>query len=605
MVHFMARISHLVRRGSAYSARTRVPLDLVEVIGKRELVKALGTNDEAEAKRRLYPILADWQREFDDLRSRKALVPADRDHAVWDHYTATLARDEAARAATASETEIEAEKATLIAKAQRGEIKDANPLTILDATLGLEVMQHSGEVSAYARAAKLKEMRKHLTTGNVSLIANEVNEYLRENRLLVEQGTADWISLARHMMRAEIEALERTLERDLGDFGGKPADPIVKPATGSRREVAKAGETIMEVFSAFARENPNRVAPDRLDQIRRDIGTFVEVVGASFPVHAIDKIAVRDWKALLVKYPLRATEVTDFKGMNIRQIVNANERLGRPVLSDRTVNRYMSSLGAFCKWLTMNGYLAQNPVSGMTLPKEKKSKTLSFTSEQLNALFKSPLFSGAQSNKEGEWRYISRAGEVLIRDHRFWVPLIMLFSGARNGEIGQLATSDVRKLHGHWIFHITTEGDQTEQGKSVKTEGSMRVLPIHPELIRLGFLEYHAERIKAGDKQLFPHAKRNERGQMMAEFSREFGKYLTRIGIKEGRGLSLYSFRHGAADALRRAGYLDNQFGFILGHTERSMTGRYGQMPQGLLEQRVELVNAIRYPDVVLDHLIA
>lgn len=41
----------------------------------------------------------------------------------------------------------------------------------------------------------------------------------------------------------------------------------------------------------------------------------------------------------------------------------------------------------------------------------------------------------------------------------------------------------------------------------------------------------------------------------MADFSREFGKYLTRIGLKEGWGLSLYSFRHGAADALRRAGY--------------------------------------------------
>jgi integrase len=90
---------------------------------------------------------------------------------------------------------------------------------------------------------------------------------------------------------------------------------------------------------------------------------------------------------------------------------------------------------------------------------------------------------------------------------------------------------------------------------------------------------------------------------MMSDFSREFGKYLTRLGIKEGRGLSLYSFRHGAADALRRAGYLDDQFGFILGHTTGSMTGRYGIMPQGMLQQRVELVNAIAYPGLRLDHL--
>lgn len=33
------------------------------------------------------------------------------------------------------------------------------------------------------------------------------------------------------MMRAEIEALHRTLERDRGNYTGQPTDPLVKPAT--------------------------------------------------------------------------------------------------------------------------------------------------------------------------------------------------------------------------------------------------------------------------------------------------------------------------------------------------------------------------------------
>ena len=290
-----------------------------------------------------------------------------------------------------------------------------------------------------------------------------------------------------------------------------------------------------------------------------------------------------------------------FKGMSIYQIVEANEVHKRAVLSDRTVNRYLSSLSAFFSYAVANGYMTSNPCSGMALPKSRGNQVLPFTTDQMNALFRSPLFVGAQSDTE--WRYISRPGEVLIRDYRFWVPLIMLFSGARPGEIGQLAVSDLRQEHGRWIMHITTEGETHTEGKSVKTAGSMRVIPIHPELERLGLLEYRQARAEAGDKQLFPGARRNARGQMMADFSREFGKYLTRIGLKEGRGLSLYSFRHGAADALRRAGYLDNQFGFILGHTEGSMTGRYGIMPQGMLEQRVQLVNAIDYPGLELSHL--
>lgn len=602
----MAQVSHLIRRGASYSARIRVPLDLVEIVGKREIVKALGTNDPAEAKRRLWPVITGWQREFDELRARRALVPADRDYAVWDHYTASLDRDDKERAALPGEPEIAAARAEAIARIERDDISGLDKLAVLDAGLDLLVAQRAGEISAEARKVKLADLRKHLATGETALIAHEVEDYLRQNRLFVDRGTPDWISLARHMMRAEIEALQRTLERDQGDYTGQPRDPLVKPATAERRsathEVAPPGESVSEALAAFKKENPKNVSKSRIEEACRDIGIFMETVGTGFPVAKISKKHVREWKALLMKYPVRATEVVAFRGMTIERIVQENEKLKRPVLSDRTVNRYLSSLSAFLSWAVKNGYIADNPCLGMALEKEKRSKTLPFTSDQMNVLFKSPLFSGAQS--ETEWRYISRPGNVLIRDHRFWVPLIMLFSGARPGEIGQLAVSDVREQHGHWIMHITTEGENHAEGKSVKTEGSMRVVPIHPELVRLGFPKYHADRLKAGDKQLFPGAKRNERGQIMADYSREFGKYLTRIGLKEGRGLSMYSFRHGAADALRRAGFLDKEFGFILGHAEASMTGRYGIMPQGMLEQRVELVNAIAYPGLELDHLV-
>ncbi|WP_292530101.1 site-specific integrase [Mesorhizobium sp.] len=218
----------------------------------------------------------------------------------------------------------------------------------------------------------------------------------------------------------------------------------------------------------------------------------------------------------------------------------------------------------------------------------------------MNTLFKSPLFTGCRSDEApGFW---ALPGNIVIRDHRYWVPLIMLYSGARPAEIAQLAVTDVRQQHGHWIMHITEEGDGDD--KSTKTEGSMRVVPIHPELIKLGFIEYRKGIEKTGEtRRLFPLAERNERGQMIADFSREFPRYLERIGLKVGRGLSLYSFRHGATDALRRAGYLDDQFGFILGHASGSTTGRYGVMPQGMLQQRVDLVNSIAYPGLDLKHL--
>ncbi|TIX71109.1 MAG: integrase, partial [Mesorhizobium sp.] len=369
---------------------------------------------------------------------------------------------------------------------------------------------------------------------------------------------------------------------------------------GTSREQARAGETIMELFEQYAAENPKGIAVDTIAQARRDVGTFVDYVGSTCPVHRIDKKAVREWKALLMKLPVKATESSAFAGMKLAQIVRHNEKVGKPVITVRTVNRYLAGFSAFCSWLVNHGYLDHNPADGMFLKKPKDKTTVPFTTDQMKTLFKSPLFTGCQS--ADEWRNVAKPGNVMIRDHRYWVPLVMLYSGARPAEIAQLSIADVRQEHGHWIMHITTEGDGE---KSVKTEGSMRVVPVHDELIRLGFIKYRDGMKSAGHTRLFPEAKRNSRGQMIAEFSREFGRYLTRLGIKAGRGLSLYSFRHGATDALRRAGHLDEQFGFILGHTASTMTGRYGIMPQGMLKQRVDLVNSISYPGLDLSFLVA
>lgn len=596
----MARISYLLRRGASYYARAKVPNDLVDVIGKRELVKALGTKDENVAKRLLWPVVEAWNREFDDIRSRRMLTPDDKADATWQHYTATLERDGHTRRNMPTVADIDAATEEAIDRVQRERIDIRDPAAMLDVTVELATLKRRREYEAKLRRAKLADMRKHLATGETALIEDEVDAYIDQNKLLIDPLSPDRGDLAQRLMRAEIEGLERTIERDRGDYTGAPKDPIVKPAAGTAREQAAPGETIMELFERYAAENPKGIAVDTIAQARRDVGSFVDFVGSTCPAHRIDKKAVREWKALLLKFPVKATESRDFASMTLSQIVRHNEKIGKPVITHRTVNRYLAGFSAFCGWLVSHGYLDTNPADGMFLKKSKGNSPAPFTTDQLKTLFKSPLFAGCQS--ADEWRNIAKPGNVRIRDHRYWVPLIMLYSGARPAEVAQLAIADVRQEHGHWIMHITTEGDGD---KSVKTAGSMRVVPVHPVLVRLGFLKYRDGMEAAGQTRLFPHAERNSRGQMIADFSREFGRYLTRIGLKHGRGLSLYSFRHGAADAFRRAGYMDDYFGpLAFGHGSPTMTGRYGIMPQGMLQQRVDLINSIAYPGLDLSHLM-
>lgn len=592
----MARLTYLTRRGAVYYVRIDIPLDLVDYYGTTTRKKSLDTKDENEAKRRMWPVIELWRTEFDDVRSRRAITPDDKAHAAWQHYEATIQRDEQTRRAMPSQSDIEAEEQRVFRRIDKGEISSSDFIGMINAHTDLELMLRARTFDANNRTRRLAGLTSALVSGDVKLIEDDLSLFVTKNRLLVDKGSDEYLELANRMIRAEIEGLKRTLERDKGDYTGKPTDPIVKPATGTAREAAAPGETIMDLFEIYARENPNQIKPDTLAQARRDVGLFVEYVGSTFPVSRIDKKAVREWKALLLQYPVKASETKAFEGMKLAQIVKHNEKIKKPVISTSTVNRYLSGFSAFCTWLSNHGYIPVNPAADMFLKKSKDKTTKPFTVDELNTLFQSPFFTGCESDESP--RFWNKAGKLKIRDHRFWVPLIMLFSGARPAEIAQLNIDDLRQEHGHWIMHITTEG---EGDKAVKTAGSMRVVPVHPELVRLGLITYHTLMKAAGHSRLFPLAERNARGQMMAAFSRDFPRYLEKIGLKDGRGLSIYSFRHGVADAFRRAGFLDEQFGFMLGHTTGTMTQRYGALPQGMLEQRVELIKAISYPDLKID----
>ncbi len=310
-----------------------MPTDLVEIVGTTTRKQSLKTKDEATAKRLLWPVIEQWRREFDELRARRVLTDDDKAAAVWQQYTEGLERDEDRRRNLPNDADIEAATERAVDRVQRENIDTADPLAMLDAALEIQVLQDqlkgAESIDAKARRAKLSELRKHLSAGNTALIEHEVDEFLTRNKLIIEPGSPDRGALARQMMRAEIEALRRTVERDEGNYAGQPLDPIVKPASGARRAVAEPGQSVLEVFDIYATENPKQVKPDTLTQARRDVGLFVQYVGSTFPVTEIDKKAVREWKALLLKFPVKAAETKAFTGMSIEQAVKHNEQIGK------------------------------------------------------------------------------------------------------------------------------------------------------------------------------------------------------------------------------------------------------------------------------------
>ncbi len=416
--------------------------------------------------------------------------------------------------------------------------------------------------------------------------------------LLISKGTPAYQDLCQMLQRAALEALTRAAERDAGQWGGKPTDDAITPPTPSVATPSAApGETIMELYDRFAREKAGNASPDTWSQNRKIVGLFAEFIGTGAHISAVNRKTVRDFKNSLAYWPIKATETSEFSGKLFREIVEANDDLHRPAISQKTVNKYLAALGSFGRWLQDNEYVEDDISRGMYLAVDKSKRTrFPFTSDQLSALFNSPLYTGFQADGKEHLPGNQRAD-----DWRHWIPLIVLFTGARLGEIAQLLPGDVHQIHGHWVFHITEEGDEE---KNVKTEGSMRVVPVHSELVRLGFLNYHAKQVAAHSKRLFPELTPDTRGFWSGKPSDFLNQYLKRIGVKNDKTVNVHSFRHGFADALRRAGYLDEEFGFLLGpHQGELCPGATASFPQGILSQRVAMVEAVTYPGLDLSHL--
>jgi integrase len=123
----------------------------------------------------------------------------------------------------------------------------------------------------------------------------------------------------------------------------------------------------------------------------------------------------------------------------------------------------------------------------------------------------------------------------------------------------------------------------------------MRVVPIHRKLIELGFLKYHADVVVRGSQNLFPEIEPDARGYMSGNPSAFFNDYFRDIGVKVDKTVNFHSLRHGIADAFRNAGYMDEQFNMLLGHTKATTTGRYGIVPPGILSERLKMIEAVTF----------
>ncbi len=440
---------------------------------------------------------------------------------------------------------------------------------------------------------------------NCSENFNFIADRMINNRLLKRGKPPTWVSdddrgfLREGVRRAQIEEqklvkyrlYEKVLPYEPEDDMLSRADNFIKANSYdlSRNPKIEYGVTLGTAIKEHLREGNDRWTEKTTKDFSRKLGFLTQLLGEDCPLEIIDSKTMRFFRDQLIGLHKNHVNMT---GQSIAQKQTSNEKFR---ISRKTAANIFSRCRAFFNWAAnCQGYITESPAANVSFPFNHKDKTrprYPWQKQQLEQLFSSPLYVGCKSKCRRH-----EAGKLVLRDGYYWLPLWAYYSGARAGELIQLHHSDIDLDHDIPHIKITEEGSGSigsNSYKHVKSTAAERTIPIHPDLIDLGFLEFLKTRRRKNAVRVFPEIKFGKDGQASTVFSKWFGRYRRHLGISDTRTV-FHSFRHSAEDAFRNATQPQYVIDAIIGHSDGKTSSVYGE---GInLQRRYDAVCAMVLP---------
>ena len=299
----------------------------------------------------------------------------------------------------------------------------------------------------------------------------------------------------------------------------------------SRAESDERQAMVSDVLDAYLVQ---RKPPSKTEQEWRSVFRRWEVVNGLLLARDVQKLHVRAFRDSLAAMP--------------------SKRSSGGRVSAVTVRKGLAVVSSVFRWAVREGYIETAPTDGITGVRGSKTRDrertrLPYSSDDLNTIL-------AHLPTEQE------------SPSKHYLPLLAMWTGARVEELCQLHVDDIGHEDGVSYLHIRG-GD----GRSVKTYSATRKVPLHPELERLGFLSYVKR--QHGKPRLFMDLTAGPHGKLSHAYSKAWGRFTDGLGITDPRK-TFHGFRHGMADALRRAGVELEVREALLGHSSGRVSAGYG-----------------------------
>ncbi len=350
--------------------------------------------------------------------------------------------------------------------------------------------------------------------------------------------------------------------------------------------------TLEMVTEKFLQErfNVNGVTVKRQKSMRAEAAMMLHILGGNVLISRIDRNRCREFRDTLNRLPSNINKhFPEYQTIDLEILISDAQRKSLPRMKNATQNKYVSLLKGMLAFAVSEEHIKANPFPDLRALGEKtpaKRARNSFDADDLDKIFSIEPFVASSKKRWNE---------------RYWAPLIGLFTGMRLNEICQLDIADVRQSTDKiWYIDINDEAED----KSVKNDGSHRQLPVHSELIKLGFVRFVLEeRKRRGTGKLFEGIRKRPDGNYGHDLSKWFNRTFLKLAKVKTAKKSFHSLRHSFRDALSR-GDVRQQFVEAFGGWNASQHGvssNYGDGPT-LFEKAKEL-EKVSYPELDLSHL--
>ena len=412
------------------------------------------------------------------------------------------------------------------------------------------------------------------------------------DRLIKGQGLPESIrtALSYGLLETHVRLLEELEKRTLGlspviltEENADEASPI-KPAAKPSKPLFSVA---LPAYIDIAVKDKGWRGQSRA-QNEATFSMFEEVCG-DLPVNEYTRSQLSDFYNTLRGLPALYSKDKRWRDLPLVKLVEAAKDDPAPRLTMKTIARHFSAMGGFFTYAKRHGLIeGDNPAHGFEFPRKGRanSRRKMWEGEKLEALFKSPVWTGCHPV------FRTRPGDQVIRDEKYWLPLLGLYHGNRLEEFAQLRGEDVKREDGVWYLRI-----HGEDGRQIKNDQSARRVPLHPEIERLGFLDYvRATAPKAGDL-VFPLLKPAGPDKKLGyHFTKWWTNYRKGVGVYEA-GLDYHSFRHGVTTKLFAAGVPTVVVDELTGHEGEGTSARVYKkhMPLPLLR---DAMSSVEWPEL-------